>query len=214
MVFGFSWFKKIGQLFRRSFWIQRVRDDQGWVFCFLWLMIPLLVFVLVRSRLPVYVLPLFAPLSMLLALRISAVAEFRKSRWIWGVVAACVLCVTVKAVVGYSQFRKDDRDMAVIVAELLPETDKLVFVNCKPRYGLAFYLDVTVGKNTIEEIDDAHLFKAPKLFAEEVTNDVARTGFLMTDYQLNKAKKIARDHGLKCHVLGEYDNMQVVRFLP
>jgi 4-amino-4-deoxy-L-arabinose transferase-like glycosyltransferase len=214
IAFGFSWFKKIGKLFQRSFWKKKMERNPAWALFFLWFTIPLLVFVLAKSRLPVYILPLFAPLSLLLALRISAVSDFRTGRWVAGVVAACIICITVKAVVGYSHFRKDDRDMAGVVAELLPEAEKLIFVNCQPRYGLAFYLDVIVGSNTIEKLNDPHLYKPPKLFAQEVTNDVTQTGFLMTDYQLERAKTIARGHKLKCRILGKYDDLQIVRFFP
>lgn len=214
IVFGFSWFKKAGRVFQQSFWSEKMKRDPAWVLCFLWLTIPLLIFVLAKSRLPVYVLPLFAPLSLLLAMRISAVSKFNTARWITAIVAACIICITVKAIAGYSNYRKDDRDMARVVAQLLPEAEKLIFVNCQPRYGLGFYLDVTVGSNTFEKLNDVNLYQPPKLFEEELTGDITRTGFLMTEYQLKTAKKIARGHKLKYRILGKYDNLQIVRFLP
>ena len=191
-----------------------MEDDPVWMLCFLWFTIPLMIFVLAKSRLPVYVLPLFAPLSLLLAMRISKVSKFRTAGWIAGIAVACVICVTVKAVAGYSSYRKDGRDMAKFVEEVLPEAEKLIFVNCQPRYGLAFYLDVGVGSNTFEQVKDIHLYKLPKIFAKELEGDITQTGFLVEEHNVHRAKKFAHRHKLKCRSLGKYDNMQLLRFYP
>ena len=64
------------------------------LFLFLWLLLPLLVFCLVQSRLPLYILPLFLPLSLLLALALrrrvdpsSAAQKLALGLWIVALLA-------------------------------------------------------------------------------------------------------------------------------
>ncbi len=112
-------------------------------FLWTWLLAPLAVFVLARSRLPLYLLPLFVPISLLLA---SQFAHWRPTRAWWLMVAAWVgLLLAGKAWVAHYPSKQDARQLAREFAQALPGAPReLVFVGTKPRYGLRFYLGAEV----------------------------------------------------------------------
>src|SRR5690606_13408154 len=56
--------------------------DAPWLALLLWVALPLLVFCLARSRLPLYVLPLFVPIALLIA-RQRAAEGRGLPRWRW-----------------------------------------------------------------------------------------------------------------------------------
>ncbi len=107
--------------------------------------LPLLVFFLSRSKLPLYVLPLFGPLSVFIAaglLRAFARDTSRLLKW------ATVLAVSVWAlfvvVKGVLPYFPGDRDMKVIYAAVVKQvpdiqTDRLAVVCGRPLNGLQFY---------------------------------------------------------------------------
>ena len=120
--------------------------DQRLLWC--WVLVPLAVFLIARSRLPLYVLPLMVPLALLIA-RGSSARGLRSSsvRVRLGLTIWVALLVALKAYAAY-QHGRPDRDaewfagqVAAIAA--LDAVDELAFVDTKPVYGLRLYL----GKN-------------------------------------------------------------------
>ena len=61
----------LGTVFSAQRWRSWWREPSIGFFLLLWLLIPLVVFCLSRSRLPMYVLPLFQPLTLMLALKLA-----------------------------------------------------------------------------------------------------------------------------------------------
>ena len=114
-----------------------------------WFLLPLIVFTLARSRLPLYVIPLFAPLALIAARQL---APFNTSlRWRLGLIAAwCLGLVVVRAVPAWLDMEDDDGALAnAISAQLEPEPQEVAFVAAGPRYGLRFYLGSQVEALTL-----------------------------------------------------------------
>jgi 4-amino-4-deoxy-L-arabinose transferase-like glycosyltransferase len=114
-------------------------------FLWLWLLLPLLVFSLARSRLPLYLLPLFAPVSLLLA---RAIAPLRWRTAGWALLGAWVV-VLLGLKLGAAEYRsdKDGRVFAAKLAPMLPGHPKeLLFVEDMTRNGLNLYLDSDIER--------------------------------------------------------------------
>jgi 4-amino-4-deoxy-L-arabinose transferase len=103
-----------------------------------WLLLPLAVFMLSRSRLPLYVLPLFMPLAMLAARQL---APFALQPW-WKPALLGAWCVALVALrtVPFDN-KSDDRELARAIAQRLAHApEEVAFVDDAPRFGLRFYL--------------------------------------------------------------------------
>jgi 4-amino-4-deoxy-L-arabinose transferase-like glycosyltransferase len=113
--------------------------------CF-WIGLPLLVFCLSRSRLPLYLLPLFAPFSLVLG---RALADAR-----WTRLAVALLAGWIVAMLGLKYWvsahyptDKDARTFALQLAPMLPgHPDHLMFVEDMTRNGLNLYFDSDIQR--------------------------------------------------------------------
>lgn len=121
-------------------------------FLWLWLALPLLVFSLVQSRQPLYLLPLSVPGSLLLA-RVLA------PRWRWSrrerawLAAWALFLVAITAIVSTGERSRDGRRFALRLAPLLerpPAT--ILFVDRHALYSLAVYFDCDV--RSVELLED------------------------------------------------------------
>ena len=113
--------------------------------------LPLAVFMLSRSRLPLYVLPLFAPLAVLTAL---ALAPLRwEARTVRALLAAwCVVLVGARVIATNLDVADDDKRLAAAIVRQLPMPPHgVLFVEAAPRFGLHFYLGSSVERLTLPE---------------------------------------------------------------
>lgn len=134
----------------RGGWLQSVRWRGLWqsrderTLLLGWILLPLLVFSISTSKLPLYVLPLSAPAALLTAAVLTHGTRLRTLRRVS--IAMTVLLVTVKGVAAHWP---NDRDMGVlgsgIRAELaeLPRDTGVVLWNLPKNHGISFYLDVS-----------------------------------------------------------------------
>ena len=115
-------------------------------FLWLWFLIPLVIFCIARSRLPLYVLPLFVPLALLLAGTLRTL-EFKRAGMI-GLGLWLVLMIAVKAAIGmYWVTDKDARLFAERLQPLLPgKPGEFLFVEDTNRNGLNLYYRVDVER--------------------------------------------------------------------
>jgi len=119
----------------------------------LWLGLPLLVFFLSRSRLPLYLLPLFVPISLLVAMALARVPMGRGTAALAGL--WLVFLLTVKVFVSTMPSQQDARQLADEIRPLLPATpSEMVFVQTKARYGLRFYLASEVESISLEDLGE------------------------------------------------------------
>lgn len=131
---------------QRAGFFARVRASDELRLLACWLLLPLAVFALARSRLPLYMLPLFVPLA-LMAARALAPIDTRDRLGRALIIVWCILIVVLRAVPAYVDIYADDRALARALAAKLPATpDEIAFVETDPRYGLRFYLGSTIER--------------------------------------------------------------------
>ena len=124
---------------------QRRAGERAWLFATLWLLLPLLVFCVSRSRMPLYLLPLFPALALLVAMQ-----RQREGRGLpdWRAIAAwAALLLVLAAATALWKTHKDADAWAQAIRERVPGTiDKVRFVEDMARYGLHVELGTQVEK--------------------------------------------------------------------
>jgi 4-amino-4-deoxy-L-arabinose transferase len=106
----------------------------------LWLLIPLSVFFVSRSRLPLYVLPLFAPVSL-------AIGGLPRRVWTLAVVSGLAL-VAIKGGTSLLDSPKDMRRLHSLCQEMAGPRPWVYVFSEEELYGLEFYLDGRFGRMT------------------------------------------------------------------
>ena len=121
----------------------RARDREALLLLY-WLVLPTVVFFLARSRLQLYVLPLFVPLALVLARPLANWAWLSTGRLLRIAAATALLILVLKGISGYWPHDRDARQMAEAIrgAVDLGDIDELVFIDMRAFFGLTLYLDV------------------------------------------------------------------------
>lgn len=113
----------------------------------LWFLIPFIVFCVSQSRQPGYMLPLIAPLALMLGRELAPRVDLaqRSSRLVLAL--AVLVTLALQVWVGQWQHYKDSRALRDhLVAEAgLVATDRVLFVDRWPQWGLRFYVPVFMG---------------------------------------------------------------------
>ncbi len=121
----------------------------------LWFLCPLALFMLIRSRLPLYILPVFAPLSLWLARRLNERPSLWTTRRTKLVGTWLFALLLLREGVAPLPNRHDARLIAQAFASIPANGyDEIVFFDMPPEYGLSFYLgkDVeAVENNTLTD---------------------------------------------------------------
>jgi len=126
-------------------------------FLILWLFVPLTIFFISQSNLPLYILPLFIPLSIITSKEIErsniSIYKMRYRIGIW-----CVFIVLTRILMGSLDFNKDSSKLADQIKQYHSEpVEEFVFVNTPPALGLQFYTGADVKEITmIFENSDNH----------------------------------------------------------
>ena len=124
-----------------------VRSQEQDLFLLLWFFCPLLIFVLSSSRLPLYLLPLFIPMSLLTARGLEATSYRWDRRWPAWISAWCFLLVSLRVISAYFPTDKDVAAVAQAVeATATDPFSEIVFYATDPINGLNFYLDREVER--------------------------------------------------------------------
>jgi 4-amino-4-deoxy-L-arabinose transferase-like glycosyltransferase len=124
-------------------------------FLWLWLLVPLLVFCLSRSRMWLYVLPLFGPLALLVARGLGDV-DLRRPARVAAIAAWLLLLLAIKGGLAHpfgngsiaqGLRRNSAANLAARLQPLLPgPAREVVFVEDKTRYGLHLYLRAEIER--------------------------------------------------------------------
>ena len=129
----------------KQHWRARIGMPEELRFLWLWLLLPLLVFCLARSRLPLYLLPLFVPFSLLIGRALVG--------WRWRPVGIALLAAWIvillagKYAISAYPSDKDARAFAAQLAPMLPgHPDHLLFVEDMTRNGLNLYFDSDIQR--------------------------------------------------------------------
>jgi hypothetical protein len=120
--------------------------DREWLLLLYWFCVPLLVFFLAKSRLHLYVLPLFVPLALMLARALAHWPWLDRRRLAITSVATAVALIGLKAVAAYWPADRDARVMANAIREIVEphDIDEIVFVDMRGFHGLQLYLGVHI----------------------------------------------------------------------
>lgn len=106
-----------------------------------WTVLPLIVFCIARSRLPLYVLPLMAPVALVVARRLHGADRIP----VRALAAWCVALLLLRAASGWIPSAQDARTFADGLRERAPgRTTEVIFVDDVPRYGLRLHLGAEV----------------------------------------------------------------------
>jgi hypothetical protein len=131
----------------RSAW-HRVRErlrarDRGSLLLAYWLLVPLAVFFLARSRLHLYVLPLFVPLALVMARSLARRPGLAGRRLAWTAGLAALALVACKGLLAYWPSDRDARDLATQLQRIGDgqPVEEIVFLEMRPSFGLSLYLD-------------------------------------------------------------------------
>jgi 4-amino-4-deoxy-L-arabinose transferase len=168
------------------------RDDAT-LFLRCWILLPLAVFVLARSRLPLYILPLFAPLAVVMA-RALAPIDFRSVRFRIALCAWCAVLLGARIVPSYMHFEDDDRALADALRREAPAIpDEVAFVEIEPRFGLRFYLN-----SEVERLDlpgDAPNRRAQDIGSEMLEKEGCRL-LVVPEKHLDRLDSYLADHAI------------------
>jgi len=134
---------------QRAGLLSRLRSDEETRLLACWLL-PLLVFVLSLSRLPLYVLPLFAPLALIIARTLTPLSLTPLRVAALGLWA--LLIVLARAVPAHMDVAADDQRLAEELSAQLPVKPlEILFVETAPRFGLRFYLGSEIERLYLED---------------------------------------------------------------
>jgi 4-amino-4-deoxy-L-arabinose transferase-like glycosyltransferase len=178
---------------RRSGFIARVRanDEARLLAC--WLLLPLAVFVMARSRLPLYLLPVFVPLALMAARALAPLDMSRRA--VQALLAVwCVALVVTRALPAYVDVQADDGALArALLAELPSPPNEIAFVETDPRYGLHFYLDSKIERLELPGNE-------PKAQAQDIQSEMQeREGcrvLLVNDWNLARLEQVLASGGV------------------
>ncbi|HSQ70164.1 MAG TPA: glycosyltransferase family 39 protein, partial [Steroidobacteraceae bacterium] len=120
--------------------------DRDWLLLAWWFFLPLVIFCLARSRLQLYVLPLFAPLALMTARALAGWDWLTMRRLASTAAVTALLLLGAKGALAYWKSDRDARAMAVEIHQLIDphDVDEIAFVGMRPFYGLNLYLDTPV----------------------------------------------------------------------
>ena len=138
--------------------------DREWLLLLYWFGVPLLIFFLAKSRLHLYVLPLFVPLSLMLARPLANWPWLDRRRLTVIAIATAVALIGLKGVAAYWPADRDARVMASAIREIIEphDIDEIVFVDMRGFHGLQLYLGVH-----IESVRTGTRRLAPSRFVSE-----------------------------------------------
>jgi 4-amino-4-deoxy-L-arabinose transferase-like glycosyltransferase len=156
----------------KSWWRnpQRRAADAPWLLLALWVLLPLLVFCMARSRLPLYLLPLFLPLAVIAARQRQQEGR-GLPRWHWLLLWAVVL-LGLKFAAAHWPTHKNAAVWAAQIRERAPDVGEVVFIEDMARYGLRLHLDVEIEKISLAPLT-APRFNPP--FDEDLATELAES---------------------------------------
>lgn len=170
----------------------------------LWLLLPLIVFFLARSRLPLYLLPLFVPLSLLTARLISYRIDLNRTGTRLGLVLLIALLVTGRWYASNLTYRLDDRALAQQVAAVAGSGYReIVFVDDKPRFGLGLYLNVEVERVCFRAECTRESYAADEMLDVELTMHEPDQLYLIAPAQQDALIRHMVEKGVQPRALGQ-----------
>lgn len=188
----------------------RTKPDPAMLLLAFWILVPLLIFCVSRSRLPLYVLPLFAPIALAI---VSCWSGYRRPSlsWLW---AWVVFILALRFAAAYFPTHKD----ASVWASMLEQragtpVREVIFVEDMARYGLHLHLDVEIERVARELAPQARFNPS---YDETPWDEIKETGMeeglvYVTKQEIwPEVERMVRDHGFEARPLGEQYQGRVI----
>jgi len=212
LIFGalpwiLSLFRKIRYfllaMLSRQWWRDKLANDKWPVFLLLWFCLPLAVFFLSSSRLPLYILPLFVPLSLIIG-RVT-LFDFKNSVVPYLLLVWVIVLVSLKFVGSVYPYDKDSREMAKAVQSAVhPAPQEIVFIDTEPFWGLSLYLHCEVERVASSDRNSARTSSDELLSSELLENESGRKLFIIDKRKTEPLHTVCRKLGYDARTLGEY----------
>ncbi len=188
---------------RPSWWRELARRDAGFFLLATWVLIPLAIFFVVRSRLPLYVLPLFVPLAVATAR--LATTERAHRRWFATAVAVwAVLLAGARYGATHIHTHQDARPVAAAIEAAAGATpEEVVFAGVKPWWGVSLYLRAEVERVALAGDDG----DAPETLRQELRQDERRVFLVAPAREVAAVEGIARNLGPASVMVGRWGDL-------
>src|SRR4249919_3527270 len=193
-----------------------------------WLVLPLAVFCIARSRLPLYVLPLFAPIALMIAAsnHEASVVPARAgthTHLAWRRLLLWVpLLLGIRFAGGMIDSPQDSRALAeAIRARAGGPVHEVVFVDQVPRYGLRVHLNAEVEDITLAAFPRANASTINPRFDEDALSELIddrgdpRDLWICTTAHWPEVRRFMQAHGQRAEAIGTpYRNSVIFRVRP
>ncbi len=184
--------------------------DRDWLLLAWWFFLPLVVFCLARSRLQLYVMPLFVPLSLMLARPLAKWDWLRAGRLAAVASLTAIALLTLKGVAGHVHASRDARAMSTAIRGIVDprSIEEIVFVGMRPFYGIYVYLDVPIegvqiGSDTSR--DPYAKFVAEEDLCSELANR-EKTVYAMKESRADRFESAVRAcNGARASAIGHFE---------
>lgn len=175
------------------------------LFLALWVLVPLGVFCLARSRLPLYILPLFAPIAIAIATTRRAHGQ-GLPHWRWLLLWVGLL-LGLRMAGAYFPTHKDASTWADAIRERAPgPVTEVIFVEDMARYGLHLHLGVEIEKVSIEPRPQARFNPSEdEALWEEIAETGLEDGLIYVTKQATwpEVVRVVAEHGYVARALGK-----------
>ncbi len=166
----------------------------------LWLLLPLTVFVLARSRLPFYLLPLTVPTSLLLASRLPLELDAPRTRRL--LLGWCALLLALRFGAGLHQPRNDPSLLAQAILDAAPFAPReIVMVEDRRIQGLHFYAGAEVE---VVKLDPAMALPGQQALASELAEQEPDRLFVVPGAREEGFLREVAKAGLRAERVGQY----------
>ena len=186
-----------------------------------WIVLPLTVFMLARSRLELYVLPLFVPLSLLFARALADGRWLSERRLARLAAVTAIVLLAVKGVLAHWPSDRDGREMARAIRGMIDpaEIDEIAFVGMRPFYGLELYLDVQIEGI---DFDEPRFEYSRTIAAQDLCSEVAESERNIFAIKRSRSDTflaaLARCNASRTETIGIFDaddhHIMLLRVLP
>lgn len=179
-----------------------------------WVLLPLTVFFIARSRLPFYLLPLFVPLALLVAGRLPQTwIEGCRRPWLIAGLMVTALLIALKGFAAYTPSKQDDRALSRELRSLTAahHEHEIVFIDSTPRYGLKFYLSKDVEYLCMLNPCVTVGLARDRSLEQELAEREGSGYYLIPTASFNRfIEKIQTAHKVEVTLLGTVRNWQLV----
>ena len=210
IVAAHDW-RSVGALFRRGAWARWRVSDRPLVFLLLWFVVPLGVLCVARSRLPLYLLPSFVPLALLLS---RALARRVRATPLTVAALAVWIVALISMRVGAAHVAPDKSTAevaAALEATVDGPIDKVVFVGAYAGYGygFAFYLDCEVEHVALHEAGISAASDRVRDLAQELAEAPENRVLVVPEHAVEGFDRVIGECGATVEPVGEWNDMRL-----